>query len=199
MNEWIMTVDENDSMTGYGEKIEVHRNAVRHRAFSVFILNIYDGKILVQKRAGVKYHSGGLWSNSCCSHQRRGESLSEAVLRGVRHELGLNILLQDKSPDMDLPADAVCGQLHEAGVFSYFKQFPDLAENEIDHVFYILVDEADIKVEADPDECNEVKWISVSGLRDWLESSPESFTAWFPKAFELLQADLGNTGMKPGE
>lgn len=174
MNEWIMTVDENDSVTGYGEKIEVHRNAVRHRAFSVFILNIYDGKILVQKRAGVKYHSGGLWSNSCCSHQRRGESLSEAVLRGVRHELGLNILLQDKSPDMDLPGDVVCGQLHEAGVFSYFKQFPDLAENEIDHVFYILVDEADIKVEADPDECDEVKWISVNGLRDWLESDRKS-------------------------
>lgn len=189
MNEWIMTVDENDETTGYAEKMAVHRDAVRHRAFSAFILNLHDGKILVQRRAGAKYHSGGLWSNSCCSHQRKEETLTEAVLRAVRHELGLNIVLRDKSRLSS--GEGVAGRLCEAGVFSYFKQFRDLAENEIDHVFYILIDEEDLKVEADPDECDEVKWISLSGLRDWLAESPESFTAWFPKAFELLQADLG--------
>ena len=86
MNSLIALVDLDDKITGYETKAEVHRRGLLHRAFSVFIVK--DGKMLIQKRNIDKYHSGGLWSNTCCSHQQKGEELTESVHRRMSEEMG---------------------------------------------------------------------------------------------------------------
>ena len=87
MDEMVILVDKNDNQLGLMEKIEAHKKAVLHRAFSVFILN-ENNELLLQKRALSKYHSPGLWTNTCCSHQRNGESNLEAGIRRLNEEMG---------------------------------------------------------------------------------------------------------------
>ena len=116
MENRIALVDIDDNIIGFETKEEVHRRGLLHRAFSVFIIR--DGKMLIQMRNPDKYHSGGLWSNACCSHQRDGEELSESVHRRMEEELGFDCHLEEKFS------------------FIYRTQFrPDLIEYEYDHVF----------------------------------------------------------------
>jgi isopentenyl-diphosphate delta-isomerase len=138
MAEWITLVDDNDIPTGFAEKIYVHKRALLHRAFSVFVVNENNGKILLQKRSKGKYHSGGLWSNTCCSHQYRSESLFEAVQRRLNQELGINLICSNTTNGQGDSVSVNC-EIREIGVFRYFKQFSDLAENEIDHVFLVAI------------------------------------------------------------
>jgi len=158
MAEYILTVDEQDRETGYMEKMEVHKRGVLHRAFSVMIFN-NKGEVLLQKRAKEKYHSPGLWTNSCCSHQRQGEALTEAVARRIREELGIS-----------------CDCM-EAFKFNYLAQFDNgLIEHEIDHVF---IGHYNGNVFPNKDEVEEIRWISLDKLYKEINEHPEDFTYWF--------------------
>lgn len=157
MAEFILTVDGQDREAGYMEKMEVHKKGVLHRAFSVMIFN-HMGNVLLQKRAKKKYHSPGLWTNSCCSHQRAGETLAEAVSRRIREELGITCDCQ------------------EAFQFKYRVEFDNgLVEHEIDHVF---IGHYDGKVYPNEDEVEEICWIPLDKLRVAIDEHPEAFTYW---------------------
>ena len=157
MEDLIALVDLDDRITGYETKEEVHRRGLLHRAFSVFIVR--DGKMLIQRRNPDKYHSGGLWSNTCCSHQREGEELAESVHRRMIEEMGIDC------------------ELEELFSFVYRTQFrPDLIEYEYDHVFAGTYDG---EVRVNPEEASEIKWIPLEELREALVRTPEKFSSWF--------------------
>lgn len=157
MKELIALVDINDRITGYETKEEVHREGLLHRAFSVFIVR--DGKMLIQRRNPDKYHSGGLWSNTCCSHQRKGEELQESVHRRMIEEMGIDC------------------ELEELFSFVYRTQFrPDLIEYEYDHVF---AGSYEGEVSVNPEEASEIRWIPLEELGEALEKTPEKFSSWF--------------------
>lgn len=153
----LIMVDLDDKEIGTASKETAHRLGRLHRAFSIFIIS--DGKMLIQKRNKNKYHSGGLWANACCSHPRRGESLSEAVDRRMVEELGF------------------CCPLTELFSFVYYSQYrKDLAEYEYDHVF---IGEYSGEVHFNPDEIEQIRWIDLDELRAELLSCPQQFASWF--------------------
>jgi len=116
--ELVVLVDENDNEIGVEEKINAHRKGLLHRAFSIFVFNSKN-ELLLQKRAADKYHSGGLWSNTCCSHPRPGENLKDAAHRRLQEEMGFDC------------------SLREVFSFLYKKSFDNgLTEHELDHVFF---------------------------------------------------------------
>ena len=158
-NEKLILVTVDDKEIGTLGKEEVHRQGLLHRAFSVFL---YDGeRMLLQKRAEGKYHSGGLWTNACCSHPRAGEELNEAVHRRMMLELGLDT------------------EVREVFSFTYLTQFADdLYEYEYDHVFLGTYD-SDLPVRLDPEEASEYRWIGLSELKQEVLLRPETFTSWF--------------------
>ncbi len=157
-SEYIITVDEQDKETGYREKLEVHRNGILHRAFSAVIFN-NNGEMLLQKRAKGKYHSPGLWSNTCCSHQRVGETLTEAVSRRIQEELGFT---------------CDCKEIFQ---FKYYVEFDNgLMEHEIDHVFLGYFNEM---VTPREDEVEQVQWVKLDQLRKDMKEYPQRYTVWF--------------------
>lgn len=158
-NDKLIWVDLFDNEIGCGEKLETHVKNQLHRAFSLFI--VHDGKMLIQKRALDKYHSGGLWANACCSHPRWGETLSDAVQKRMEEELGI-------------PQGSCTPK--ELFSFNYFSQYEGLSEYEIDHVFLI---DYQGKIKADPDEIMELRWISLEDLQVELQEKPQSFSTWF--------------------
>lgn len=169
MDKEIILVDFHDNITGYTSKIEAHRTGALHRAFSVFLY--HENRLLIQQRAQDKYHSGGLWANTCCSHPRKGESLEAAVSRRLMEEAGIE-----------------CG-VEEVFAFVYKHQFSEqLYEHEYDHVF---LGEYDGKYVMNPDEVQDFRWIDLDELKSELESSPEKFACWFqiaaPKVIEIIQ------------
>lgn len=170
-NDKLIWVDLFDNEIGSGEKLETHINNQLHRAFSVFI--VHDGKMLIQKRALGKYHSGGLWANACCSHPRWGESLADAVQKRLEEELGI--------------PKGTC-EPKELFFFNYFSQYEGLSEYEIDHVF--LTDYHG-EVHVDYDEIMELRWIALDDLQKELEEKPETFSTWFliaaPRVIEYVK------------
>jgi isopentenyl-diphosphate delta-isomerase len=151
------------------EKAAAHRRPCLHRAFSIFL---FDGDhILLQLRAAHKYHSGNLWTNSCCSHPRAGEDLLPAASRRLREELG------------------VCAHVSEIASFVYFHQFgEDLYEYEFDHV---LLGEYNGPVVPDPDEAAEVMWVTKDSLSLNLLEHPEAYSPWFRTAAPIVLGFLG--------
>ena len=183
LEELLILVNDDDNEIGYEEKMETHIQEKLHRAFSLFIYNKTNNTLLIHKRAEGKYHSGGLWTNSCCSHPRKGENLQTAVVRRVKQELGLDLF--DNQLKIDANKIYECG-LYELGSFKYYKKFKNCAEFEIDHVFYLPLNEEEIKLHLNKTEIAEVMWISIDKLKKWLSTSPDKFTAWFPKAFDIV-------------
>lgn len=169
-NDKLIWVDLFDNEIGSGDKLETHVKNQLHRAFSVFI--VYDGKMLIQKRAIDKYHSGGLWANACCSHPRWGETLTDAVQKRLEEELGI--------PQGNCIPE-------ELFFFNYFSQYEGLSEYEIDHVF--LTDYHG-EIQADPDEIMELRWISLEELKREMEEQPQTFSTWFliaaPRVIEYI-------------
>jgi len=163
--ELLVLVDEQDHEVGTGEKMAVHRAGKLHRAFSVFVTDP-AGRILLQRRAGAKYHSGGKWSNTCCGHPRPGEPVLAAAHRRLDEEMGF-----------DCP-------LREEFIFIYRADLDhDLVEHELDHVFVGSFDGDPIP---DPAEVSEWRVVSPSGLAEDLGRHPERYTAWLKPALNGL-------------
>lgn len=160
--EQVILVDEHDVVTGTMEKMEAHEKALLHRAFSVFIFNA-QGDLLLQQRAKEKYHSGGLWTNSCCSHPRPGEETQAAATRRLREEMGFETPLE-KIFDFVYKADFDNG----------------LTEHEFDHVY---VGYYDGEINPDTKEVSDYVYLSMQQVEDALQTEPAEYTAWFHIAF----------------
>jgi len=169
-NDKLIWVDLFDNEIGSGDKLETHVKNQLHRAFSLFI--VYDGQMLIQRRALGKYHSGGLWANACCSHPRYGEELPDAVQKRMEEELGI--------------PKGSC-KPEELFAFNYFSQYDGLSEYEIDHVFLTDYHE---EINPDPDEIMELRWVSLEDLQKEMEDAPEAFSTWFliaaPRVMEYV-------------
>lgn len=169
--EYIAVVDNDDNIISYQEKMEVHERGILHRAFSVLLFN-NKNELLLQRRALEKYHSPGEWTNTCCSHQREGETLLEAANRRITEELGIKDV-----------------ELKEEFTFHYKCKFSnELYENEIDHV-YTGTYNGDIS-NFNRDEVCEVKWISYDELVIWMENKPDEFTFWFKDIMKRIPKDF---------
>jgi isopentenyl-diphosphate delta-isomerase len=167
----VILVDENDSVVGTMDKIEAHRLGKLHRAFSILVFNS-QGKMILQKRAKAKYHSGGLWTNTCCSHPNPGEEISSAVKRQLLHEMGI-----DTDPRFLFK-------------FTYNESLNnDMVENEVDYVF---IGVSDTVPSLNPDEAEEWRAISLADLRKWIEQEPQNFTIWFRKIVNMLPENIAS-------
>jgi len=156
--ERVVLVDENDNPLGTMEKMEAHEKGVLHRAFSVFIFN-RNGDMLLQQRAFSKYHSGGLWTNTCCSHPRENETTLEAAHRRLQEEMGFDC------------------EVKEVFDFIYKKELDKgLTEHELDHVF-IGEFEGDVNFNRE-EVCSYVYKPVQEVLRD-VDQNPEHYTEWF--------------------
>jgi len=170
--EKIIIVDENDNEIGSGEKTEVHKKGILHRAFSIFVFNS-EGKLLLHQRAKKKYHSGGLWTNTCCSHPRVGEKLEEAVHRRLKEEMGF-----------DCP-------LEEIFKFTYKAVFENgLTEHEIDHVF---IGRFDGVPQPNKDEVEDWKWVNLDDLKTDMKAHPEKYTYWFKACIDRVIDHIKNS------
>lgn len=157
--EQVVLVDENDRDLGHMEKIAAHREGLLHRAFSVFIFN-RKGELLLQQRAKDKYHSGGLWTNTCCGHPRPGEATRQAAERRLKEEMGISATLRP------------------AYRFVYRVDLDDgLSEHELDHVF---VGTADGDPRPDSSEAMDWRRVGRADLEQEIDAHPALFTAWFP-------------------
>lgn len=161
--ELVILVNEKDEQIGLMPKMEAHEKALLHRAFSVFVFNSKN-ELMLQQRALGKYHSPGLWTNTCCSHQRDGESNIEAGVRRLQEEMGFSTSLEDTIS------------------FIYKAPFDNgLTEHEFDH---ILVGHYDDEPNINPAEVASWKWMSLEDVKKDMEMSPEHYTAWFKIIFE---------------
>jgi len=161
--EKVILVDENDNQIGLMPKMEAHEKAVLHRAFSVFIFNDKN-ELMLQQRALHKYHSPGLWTNTCCSHQRDGESNIEAGRRRLNEEMGF------------------VANLRETTSFVYKAPFDNgLTEHELDHVMIGNYNKEPI---INKDEVASWKWMPLEDVKVDIALRPEKYTAWFKIIFE---------------
>jgi len=161
--EYVILVDENDRQIGLMPKLEAHQKALLHRAFSVFIFN-HKNELMLQQRALQKYHSPGLWTNTCCSHQRKGETNIEAGKRRLLEEMGFATNLQ------------------ETISFIYKAPFDNgLTEHEYDHV---MIGYYNDKPKINLEEVANWKWMALEDVRTDLKVNPENYTAWFKIIFD---------------
>ena len=161
----VILVDENDVPTGVMEKLEAHQKGELHRAFSIFIFNS-KGEMLLQKRALHKYHSGGLWTNACCSHPQPNETNEKAAHRRLREEMGFDCVLEKK--------------FH----FIYKAQLNnELTEHELDHVFIGTYDKQPI---INLDEVVDWKFIQPSLILEDIKNNPQNYTYWFKQVLEKV-------------
>jgi len=161
--EQVILVNERDEQIGLMPKMEAHEKAVLHRAFSVFVFNDKD-ELMLQQRAADKYHSPLLWTNSCCSHQRDGESNLEAGKRRLQEEMGF-----------------VC-ELEEVTSFIYKAPFDNgLTEHELDHIMIGYYNENPI---INREEVESFKWMTVEEVKNDMLLHPEIYTEWFKIIFE---------------
>ncbi len=171
IEEQVVLVDENDNQLGLMEKIEAHEKALLHRAFSVFIFND-KGELMLQQRAAEKYHSPLLWTNTCCSHQRDGESNLAAGKRRLQEEMGFTTDLKE--------------------VFSFIYKAPfdnGLTEHELDHV---MIGYFNSKPKINKEEVASYKWMPLEDVKSDIENNPKVYTEWFKIIFEKSYHKLTN-------
>ena len=163
--EKVILVDKNDNQVGLMPKLEAHEKGVLHRAFSIFIFNS-KYELLLQKRASSKYHSGGLWTNTCCSHPREGEDTLDAANRRLDEEMGIKT------------------SLRKVYDFIYKAELDNqLTEHEFDHVFYGVFDNDPI---LNKDEAEDFKWVDMETLNNDIMKNEDNYTVWFKIAFEYF-------------
>jgi isopentenyl-diphosphate delta-isomerase len=161
--EKVILVNEKDEQIGLMPKMEAHEKALLHRAFSVFVFNDRN-ELMIQQRALEKYHSPGLWTNTCCSHQREGESNIDAGKRRLQEEMGFST------------------DLKETTSFIYKAPFDNgLTEHEYDH---ILVGNFEGEPNLNPEEVSDWMWISIDDLKVDMAASPDKYTEWFKIIFD---------------
>ena len=166
MSSTVILVNENDEEIGKMDKMEAHKQAKLHRAFSIFIFN-ERGEMLLQQRAAHKYHSGGLWTNACCSHPEPGEKTIDAATRRLQEEMGFGT------------------GLTKIFDFTYRAEFDNgLVEHEYDHVFLGIYNG---EIHPDPNEVQAYDHKSMEELRAAITQEPGAFTAWFHIALPLLE------------
>lgn len=170
--EHVILVDENDQQIGLMEKMEAHEKGLLHRAFSVFIFND-ENQLLLQQRAKDKYHSGGLWTNTCCSHPREGESLLDAGKRRLHEEMGFSC-----------PIETVFSFIYKAELDN------NLIEHELDHVLIGNYNEAP---KPNPDEVMDWKYVDLEWVVEDIKANPENYTAWFRIVFDNVKGHFLNT------
>jgi isopentenyl-diphosphate delta-isomerase len=171
METLVVLVDENDNQTGLMEKIEAHRKAMLHRAVSVFIIDS-RGEWILQKRAPHKYHSKGLWTNTCCTHPLPGESEEESASRRLMEEMGIQ------------------SSLKKLFTFVYKEKMENgLTEYEYDHVFWGISDNTPVI------NANEVEsWLKISfdKLHKSIIDQPDLYTYWFKEIYQKVNAQIVN-------
>lgn len=170
-NEKVILVDVNDKQIGVEDKLIAHKKALLHRAFSIFIFRKKEKslEILLQQRADNKYHSGGLWSNACCSHPVAGEDMALWANTRLKHEMGFNC------------------PLTEVAVFRYVANVGNgLKEHEVDHIF--IGEYNDEAINPNPDEVQDYRWISLHDLIVDLKINPKKYTPWLGMALRKLLA-----------
>ena len=163
IEEHVILVNDKDEQIGLMAKMEAHEKALLHRAFSVFIFNDKE-ELLLQRRAMSKYHSPGLWTNTCCSHQRDGESNIDAGKRRLKEEMGFTCDLTE--------------------IFSFIYKAPfdnGLTEHELDHVMIGTFNEEPI---INIEEVDDYKWMSLDAVKDDISLNAEHYTAWFKIIFK---------------
>ncbi len=171
--EKVILVDKTDHQIGEMEKQEAHIKGLLHRAFSIFIFNS-KGEVLLQQRAFHKYHSGGLWTNTCCSHPRNGETTIQAANRRLMEEMGMSCVLTEE--------------------FSFIykaKLDNDLYEHELDHV---LFGTTDLLPQINKEEVADYKYSSFQDIQQEMKKYPDRYTAWFKICFDevLKKRSLAN-------
>lgn len=165
--EQVILVDALDNEMGSMEKMEVHLKGLLHRAFSVFLFN-NQGEMLLQKRAADKYHSPGLWTNTCCSHPRPGELVKDAANRRLVEEMG------------------IVANIEHAFHFIYNARLDQgLVEHELDHVYIGTYDGI---INPNEQEVSDYLYINMELLKNKIMSAPDDFTAWFKIAFPKVVA-----------
>ena len=165
MMEHVVLVDEQDTQVGIMEKMAAHIVPRLHRAFSIFIFNS-KGEMLLQQRALSKYHSPGLWTNTCCSHPRNGETLEQATARRLKEEMGMQC------------------DMHE--VFTFIYKAPvglGLIEHEFDHVWFGTSDE---EPQINREEVEAWKYMNLDDIAVDIKAHPELYTEWFKISFEEI-------------
>jgi isopentenyl-diphosphate delta-isomerase len=162
----VILVDEHDEPVGVMEKLEAHQKALLHRAFSVFVFNT-KGEVLLHKRAVKKYHSGGLWTNACCSHPCPGEETLQAAEKRLQEEMGIKI------------------PLTKAFDFTYKAAFENgLTEHEFDHVFIGTYEGV---IFPNVDEVSDYCYQSMEEIKNSIETHPQKYTEWFKIAFPKME------------
>ena len=170
MKNEVILVNELNQEIGSEEKIKAHKEGKLHRAFSIFIFNS-KGQLMIQQRAKAKYHSGGLWSNTCCSHPRPKEKTEDAAKRRLEEEMGF-----------------VC-DLKEIFSFTYKAKIGNLIEHEFNHVF---IGQYDDVASLNRDEANDWKWIDLKELKKDISTNPNKYTVWFKIAIKRVGKYLRN-------
>ncbi len=156
----VILVNKNDEEIGTMEKMEAHLQGMLHRAFSILIFNS-NRNLLIHRRALGKYHSEGLWTNTCCSHPLPGENIVDAANRRLKEEMGMETAL--------------------APLFSFIYRAElenDLVEHELDHVLIGFTDDDPL---INPDEVSDFKWMAMHEIEEDVERNPHDYTAWFKK------------------
>lgn len=172
VEEKVILVNERDEPIGVMPKMEAHEKALLHRAFSVFVFND-DNELLLQQRALGKYHSPGLWTNTCCSHQREGESNIEAGKRRLMEEMGFET------------------ELTEVLSFIYKAPFDNgLTEHEFDH---IMIGHYSEEPKINPGEVASWKWMSLEAVKKDMANFPENYTVWFKIIFDKFYDHINVT------
>ena len=165
MEDLLILVDENDKEIGSLEKTPVHEQGLLHRAFSLFIFNS-NNELLLQQRADEKYHSPGLWTNTCCSHPRQGESMEDAIQRRLSEEMGM-----------------ACDLTFQFSFIYKHKFANGLTEHELDHVYFGYSDQ---QPNPDPEEVKGWKYINMDDLQRELELHPEGYSPWLKICFDRV-------------
>jgi len=164
--EFVVLVDEQDNAIGTMEKQQAHVEGVLHRAFSIFIFNS-DKKLLLQKRASSKYHCGGMWTNTCCSHPRETENTIDAAHRRLQEEMGMQC------------------ELKPIFSFVYKAEFENgLTEHEFDHVFF---GESNQTPTLNLEEVEDFRYVGMEELQIEINENPAHFTPWFLIALDRVK------------
>lgn len=178
VEEKVILVNEKDEQIGLMPKMEAHEKALLHRAFSVFVFND-DNELMLQQRALNKYHSPGLWTNTCCSHQREGESNLDAGKRRLQEEMGFETELEEKTS------------------FIYKAPFDNgLTEHELDH---IMVGTYNKEPNINKSEVVAWKWMPLEAVKTDISQQPEIYTAWFKIIFDKFYTFINTSNESNGK